>query len=314
MVVGRFAHWPSATLAAMIPEQLDLFGGPPRPPKRIREEEPDTSSATPEQEPMPETDDSLMATTPIPEPEAMPMEPVPVDMPETEQVEEPMPDWIAEEEVAPIADSWEEMVDEEPPADVAETTLIEEEAPIAEPEVAAPVSDVIAWMAPEPNRHSAATDEPVEEKTTTTLIEPVSDIVVEFPAGKKNNVAAAGNAEVGTPAQMNVPPDEELFKRQYYSMKETAAMFDISHSMLRYWENEFDVLQPRKNRKGDRYFRPVDVKHLQLIYHLLKVRRFTIEGAREYLRNHNKALDTFELIKKLEKLKSFLLELKANVS
>lgn len=299
----------------MIPEQLDLFGGPPRPPKRIREEEPDTSSATPEQEPMPETDDSLMATTPIPEPEAMPMEPVPVDMPEAEQVEEPMPDWIAEEEAAPIAaDTWEEMVDEEPPADVAETTLIEEEAPIAEPEVAAPVSDVIAWMAPEPNRHSAATDEPVEEKTTTTLIEPVSDIVVEFPAGKKNNVAAAGNAEVGTPAQMNVPPDEELFKRQYYSMKETAAMFDISHSMLRYWENEFDVLQPRKNRKGDRYFRPVDVKHLQLIYHLLKVRRFTIEGAREYLRNHNKALDTFELIKKLEKLKSFLLELKANVS
>lgn len=298
----------------MIPEQLDLFGGPPRPPKRIREEEPDTSSATPEQEPMPETDDSLMATTPIPEPEAMPMEPVPVDMPEAEQVEEPMPDWIVEEEAAPIAaDTWEEMVDEEPPADVAETTLIEEEAPIAEPEVAAPVSDVIAWMAPEPNRHVVPTDEAVDEKPGTTLIEPVSDIVVEFPSGKKATMVAA-NAEVGTPAQMNVPPDEELFKRQYYSMKETAAMFDISHSMLRYWENEFDVLQPRKNRKGDRYFRPVDVKHLQLIYHLLKVRRFTIEGAREYLRNHNKALDTFELIKKLEKLKSFLLELKANVS
>lgn len=296
----------------MIPEQLDLFGGPPRPPKRIREEEPDTSPAIPEQEPLPDTDDSLMATTPIPEPEAMPMEPVAVELPEVAQEEEPMPDWIVEEEVAPITDSWEEIVEEEPPAEVDETSTTE--APIAEPAVTTPVSEVIAWIAPEPIRHSAATDEPVEEKTSTTLIEPVSDIVVEFPAGKKNNVAAAGNAEVGTPAQMNVPPDEELFKRQYYSMRETAAMFDISHSMLRYWENEFDVLQPRKNRKGDRYFRPVDVKHLQLIYHLLKVRRFTIEGAREYLRNHNKALDTFELIKKLEKLKSFLLELKANVS
>ena len=96
MVVGRFAHWPSAVFAAMIPEQLDLFGGPPRPPKRIREEEPDTSSATPEPDSVPVSDDSQMATTPIPEPAEMPMVPTAVELPEPSQ-DEPMPDWIVEQ-------------------------------------------------------------------------------------------------------------------------------------------------------------------------------------------------------------------------
>lgn len=112
---------------------------------------------------------------------------------------------------------------------------------------------------------------------------------------------------------LNIPPDEELFKRQYYSMRETAAMFKVNQSLLRFWENEFDILQPKKNKKGDRYFRPADVKNLQLIYHLLRVRKFTTEGAKEYLKNHNKALDSYELAQKLEKIKSFLHELKANL-
>jgi DNA-binding transcriptional MerR regulator len=112
---------------------------------------------------------------------------------------------------------------------------------------------------------------------------------------------------------LNVPPDEELFKRQYYSMRETSAMFGVNQSLLRFWENEFDVLQPKKNKKGDRYFRPVDIKNLVLIHHLLRVRKFTMDGAKDYLQSHKKAGDTFELIRRLEKLKSFLFELKAGL-
>jgi DNA-binding transcriptional MerR regulator len=113
---------------------------------------------------------------------------------------------------------------------------------------------------------------------------------------------------------VNVPADEELFKRQYYSMREVADMFGANQSQIRFWENEFDILQPKKNKKGDRYFRPQDVKNLVLIHHLLRQRRFTIEGAKEYLKRHSsRAADTFQAIQSLEKLKAFLVEMKASL-
>lgn len=113
--------------------------------------------------------------------------------------------------------------------------------------------------------------------------------------------------------ELNIPPDHELFQRQYYTMRETTAMFGLTHAQLRSWENEFDVLQPRKNRKGDRYFRPVDIKNLELIYHLLRKRKFTPDGAKAYLKNNKNALDNFSLIQKMEAIRSFLVELKANL-
>lgn len=120
--------------------------------------------------------------------------------------------------------------------------------------------------------------------------------------------------EDGGSGIINVPADEELFKRQYYSMREVADMFGANQSQIRFWENEFDILQPKKNKKGDRYFRPQDVKNLVLIHHLLRQRRFTIEGAKEYLKRHsNRAADTFQAIQSLEKLKTFLIEMKANL-
>ncbi len=73
-------------------------------------------------------------------------------------------------------------------------------------------------------------------------------------------------------------------------------------------------LQPKKNKKGDRYFRPEDVKNLQVIHHLLRNRRFTIEGAREYLKsNKQRTQDTVAAITSLNQIKSFLTELKANL-
>jgi DNA-binding transcriptional MerR regulator len=62
-------------------------------------------------------------------------------------------------------------------------------------------------------------------------------------------------------------------------------MFNVNHSLLRFWENEFDILKPKKNPKGNRLFRPEDVKNIKLIYHLLRERKYTIEGAKEYLKS-----------------------------
>ncbi|MCR6721674.1 MAG: MerR family transcriptional regulator [Chitinophagaceae bacterium] len=110
---------------------------------------------------------------------------------------------------------------------------------------------------------------------------------------------------------IEIPADEELFKKSYYPIGEVAKMFGENQSLIRYWESEFDILKPRKNKKGDRYFRPVDIKNLVLIHDLLRRRKFTIEGAKEYLRKSKKVEEKFALIQSLEKMKSFFLELKA---
>ncbi len=126
--------------------------------------------------------------------------------------------------------------------------------------------------------------------------------------GRRSLKDAAGQADL-----VQVPDDEILFKKQYYSIGEVATMFRENQSLIRYWETEFDILQPRKNRKGDRFFRPVDIKNLVLIYDLLRRRKFTIEGAKDYLKKNKKAEEKFAVIQSLQKLKGFLLELKANL-
>lgn len=112
---------------------------------------------------------------------------------------------------------------------------------------------------------------------------------------------------------IHVPEDEVLFQKQYYSIGEVATMFHVNTSLIRYWENEFDIIEPRKNRKGDRFFKPSDVKNLQLIYDLLRRRKFTLEGAKDYLKKGNQAKGQYEMIESLQKLKSFLLQLKASL-
>src|SRR5690242_394818 len=113
--------------------------------------------------------------------------------------------------------------------------------------------------------------------------------------------------------QVEVPEDEILFQKQYYSIGEVAGMFKVNTSLIRFWENEFDILEPRKNRKGDRFFKPSDVKNLQLIHDLLRRRKFTMEGAKDYLKKNKQAQARFEMIQSMQKLRSFLLELKANL-
>lgn len=115
------------------------------------------------------------------------------------------------------------------------------------------------------------------------------------------------------PDKILVPEDEELFKKQYYPISEVAVMFGVNISQIRYWENEFPQLKPRKNGKGDRLFRPEDVKMLVLIHDLIRRRKYTLEGAKDYLKLNNGEDMRFPLIQQLQKLKGFLNELKANM-
>jgi DNA-binding transcriptional MerR regulator len=102
-----------------------------------------------------------------------------------------------------------------------------------------------------------------------------------------------------------------LPEKRYYGIGEVADAFDVNTSLIRFWEKEFDVLQPKKNAKGNRKFTPEDIKNLELIYHLVKERGFTLEGAKTHLKeNKQKTLDRFEIIRKLESVKAELLKIK----
>ena len=112
---------------------------------------------------------------------------------------------------------------------------------------------------------------------------------------------------------IHIPEDDILFQKLYYSIGDVAAMFNENTSLIRYWENEFAILKPKKNKKGDRFFRPEDIKNLKMIYHLLRERKYTIEGAKEFLENNKAAGEKHEMIESLKKVKSFLIELKSNL-
>lgn len=112
---------------------------------------------------------------------------------------------------------------------------------------------------------------------------------------------------------VEVPEDEVLFQKRYYSISAVSQMFKVNISLIRFWENEFDILKPKKNGKGDRLFRPEDIKNLQLIYHLLREKKYTIDGAKVFLKKNKKSEEIFAVIDSLKKTKAFLLDLKANL-
>ncbi|GAB3920117.1 MerR family transcriptional regulator [Mucilaginibacter myungsuensis] len=108
-----------------------------------------------------------------------------------------------------------------------------------------------------------------------------------------------------------MPYKEREISKMYYTMGEVSAMFDVNQSLLRYYEREFDVLQPKKNKKGNRYFTPEDVENLKVIFHLIRDKGFTLAGAKEHLKsNGNETKDTQTVISSLENLKKFLLEVR----
>jgi len=144
------------------------------------------------------------------------------------------------------------------------------------------------------------------EDTVSTVVEALEKR--RSPRGRLSLKEIHLNADL-----IQIPPDEILFQKQYYSIGEVSKWFRVNQSLIRYWETEFDILEPRKNRKGDRFFRPIDVKNLVLIHDLLRRRKFTIEGAKEFLKKNKKVDEKFKMIKSLEKIKSFFNELKASL-
>ena len=96
----------------------------------------------------------------------------------------------------------------------------------------------------------------------------------------------------------------------YYSIGEVSKAFGVNASLIRYWEQEFPIIKPKKNKKGNRYFTPEDIKNLKIIYHLVKEKGYTLDGARIALATNQKINETVEVLDRLEFVKSELLKLK----
>ncbi|MTI39348.1 MerR family transcriptional regulator [Fulvivirga lutimaris] len=112
-----------------------------------------------------------------------------------------------------------------------------------------------------------------------------------------------------------MPYKEKTIEKKYYAIGEVASMFNVATSLIRFWETEFDLIKPKKNRKGNRQFTKEDIENVKIIYHLVKERGFTLQGAKEMLKsNSDQVKDKMEMIDSLTSVKSFLLELKKNIS
>ena len=106
---------------------------------------------------------------------------------------------------------------------------------------------------------------------------------------------------------LNKKPTEKFF----YKISEVAEMFNVNISAVRFWEKEFDILNPHKNKKGNRLFTPKDIKNIQIIYHLLKERGFTVEGAKKKLKeNKTDTIDNIEIVTHLKEIRGFLVNLR----
>ncbi|MBL7922719.1 MAG: MerR family transcriptional regulator [Bacteroidia bacterium] len=100
-------------------------------------------------------------------------------------------------------------------------------------------------------------------------------------------------------------------EKLYYPIGEVADMFSVNTSLIRFWEKEFDILKPKKNKKGNRLFSPEDLSNLRIIFHLVKERGYTLDGAKKLLEQKRSALEKeVELRNSLLQLRSFLEELK----
>jgi DNA-binding transcriptional MerR regulator len=100
-------------------------------------------------------------------------------------------------------------------------------------------------------------------------------------------------------------------KKLYYTIGEVAKMFDVNTSLIRFWENEFDIIKPQKNKKGNRLFTQKDIDNFHIIFHLVKEKGYTLQGAKEALSMQKEELENnIEVIKRLKSVRTFLLELR----
>jgi len=108
-----------------------------------------------------------------------------------------------------------------------------------------------------------------------------------------------------------MPYKEKEIEKKYYTIGEVADELKVATSLIRFWETEFDIIKPKKNRKGNRQFNQEDLKNVKLIYHLVKEKGYTLQGARDFLKNGlENAADRIEIIQSLKNIKSFLQQLR----
>jgi DNA-binding transcriptional MerR regulator len=104
---------------------------------------------------------------------------------------------------------------------------------------------------------------------------------------------------------------EKEIEKLYYSIGEVAEIFSVAPSLIRFWESEFEIIKPKKNRKGNRQFTKEDIDSVRTIFHLVKEKGFTLQGAKEMLRNDNEAVkNNLEMLQSLREVRKFLVELR----
>ncbi|MAX78814.1 MAG: MerR family transcriptional regulator [Crocinitomicaceae bacterium] len=108
-----------------------------------------------------------------------------------------------------------------------------------------------------------------------------------------------------------MPYKEKPVEKLYYSIGEVAKMFDVNTSLIRFWEREFDIIKPKKNKKGNRLFTKEDVENFHVIFHLVKERGYTLDGAKKKLKeNREETVNHAQIVSRLKDIRAFLLELK----
>jgi len=109
-----------------------------------------------------------------------------------------------------------------------------------------------------------------------------------------------------------LPYKEKEIVKKYFSIGEVAEMMDVATSLIRFWESEFDIIKPKKNRKGNRQFTQEDIDNVKLIYNLVKEKGYTLQGAKDILKNNstNKIMDNLTMVESLRKVREFLVEIK----
>ncbi|MEN9702433.1 MAG: hypothetical protein RIR55_1775 [Bacteroidota bacterium] len=174
----------------------------------------------------------------------------------------------------------------------------------------------VQFIAPVQEEPILEINEDVVESIVNDAIPTVSRTPMNF--GKLNATHKRGRKSFasmeGDIDKLNVPSAEELAKKLYYPIGEVAVWFNVNTSLIRYWEKEFKQLQPRKTRKGDRLFRAQDVEFLKQIYYLLREKKYSIDGAKTYLKNNKKKAEKdLALLNSLKNIKSFLVSLKESL-
>lgn len=111
-----------------------------------------------------------------------------------------------------------------------------------------------------------------------------------------------------------MPYKEPKIEKLYYTIGEVAKMFDVNTSLIRFWEKEFAIIKPHKNKKGNRLFTPQDVDNFYLIYHLVKEKGLTLKGAEKKLKeNKEDTIENFEIVKRLKEIRETLVEIKESL-